>query len=212
VLNRIELPGPAAAGHRFTVEGSELDHDPGALELRLTSPTGTAHYRALLLAAEPTSSPWITPSVVPAVLDDQAIYSSPALFHGPGFQTLRRVEGLSGDGAEAQVVGLRAVDWPGGAWWTDPAAVDGALQAAVLWTRHITGDATLPMGVDEFRVHRPGPAPGAMRCSVRAVSVAADLTRCDIALFDDDGELRAELLGVSLIRRPDLASAPADSA
>jgi hypothetical protein len=85
--------------------------------------------------------------------------------------------------------------------------VDGALQTAVLWARHVTGDATLPMGVDAIRVHRPGPAPAMLRCLVRAAVVATDETRCDIALFDEDGDVRTELLGVSLIRRPDIAPA-----
>jgi len=51
-----------------------------------------------------------------------------------------------------------------------------------------------------------------MRCSVRAVALAADLTRCDVALFDEDGGMRAELLGVSLVRRPDVDCAAADPA
>ena len=102
---------------------------------------------------------------------------------------------------------MRAIGWPGGPWWTDPAAIDGALQAAILWARQATGDATLPMGLDALRVHRTGPAPGTLRCLVRATSIAADQTRCDIALLDEDGEVRTELLGVSLIRRPDMESA-----
>jgi hypothetical protein len=61
--------------------------------------------------------------------------------------------------------------------------------------------------MDALRVHRPGPAPGTLRCLVRATSVAADQSRCDIALLDEDGEIRTELLGVSLIRRPDVESA-----
>jgi hypothetical protein len=64
------------------------------------------------------------------------------------------------------------------------------------------------MGMDALRVHRAGPAPATLRCLVRAASIAADQARCDIALLDEDGEVRTELLGVSLIRRPDRA--PAD--
>ena len=120
----------------------------------------------------------------------ESIYEAAVLFHGRDFQVLRRVEGLSRHGAEARIVGVRAIGWPGGPWWTDPAAIDGALQTAVLWARHATGDATLPMGMDALRVHRPGPAPGTLRCLVRATSVAADQTRCDIALLDSDGEVR----------------------
>jgi NADP-dependent 3-hydroxy acid dehydrogenase YdfG len=216
VLSRIELPGLAAGGHRFTIEGTADTRDPGALDLRLTSSAGpasagTAHYRARLVAPNAPPRLW-TPLDAMGEPFTEPIYEAAVLFHGPGFHVLRQVTELSRHGAEARVVGVRAMGWPGGPWWTDPAAIDGALQAAVLWARHATGDATLPMGMDALRVHRAGPAPGTLRCLVRATSratsIAADQLRCDIALLDEDGEVRSELLGVSLIRRPDMASAP----
>ena len=206
VLNRIELPDLPVREHRFTIDGTGASRDPAALDLRLTSATGAVHYRARLVAPNAPPQRWPT-------LDDrggepfaESIYETPVLFHGPDFQVLRRVEGLSRRGAEASIVGVRAIGWPGGPWWTDPAAIDGALQAAVLWARHATGDATLPMGMDTLRVHRTGPAPGTLRCLVRGTSAVADQTRCDIALLDSDGEVRTELLGVNLIRRPDIES------
>jgi acyl transferase domain-containing protein len=209
VLNRIELPDLAAHGHRFTIEATEATEaarDPGALDLRLTSSAGTAHYRARLVAPNAPPQRWTTPDSMGEPFTE-SIYEGAVLFHGPDFHVLRRVESLTRHGAEARIVGVRAIGWPGGPWWTDPAAIDGALQAAVLWARHATSAATLPMGMDALRVHRTGPAPGTLRCLVRATSVAADQTRCDIALLDEDGEVRTELLGVSLIRRPDLESA-----
>ena len=199
VLHRIELPDLATHASWFTIEGTK------AGDLRLTSPTGTAHYRARVTAGAAPQR-WTTPDVSPT---EASIYDGTVLFHGPEFQVLRQVIGLSRHGAEALVVGVRATGWPGGSWWTDPAAIDGALQAAVLWARHATGDATLPMGVDALHVHRAGPAPGPLRCLVRAASIAGDQTRCDVALIDEDGDVRTELLGVSLIRRPDLPSVPA---
>jgi acyl transferase domain-containing protein len=221
VLKRIELPDLATRGHRFTIEGSDggagsagtaATREPAALDLRLSSSGGaisadTVHYRARLIA--PTAPPRRWTTLAPAGEPfSESIYGAAVLFHGRDFQVLRRVESLSRDGAEARIVGVRAIGWPGGPWWTDPAAIDGALQAAVLWARQATGDATLPMGMDALRVHRTGPAPGTLRCLVRATSVAPDQTRCDIALLDSDGEVRTELLGVSLIRRPDVESAP----
>jgi hypothetical protein len=206
VLNRIDLPDLSTRGHRFTVEGTGAGHDPDALDLRLTSSTVAAHYRARLVAPGAPPQLWTTPDAMDEAFTEKSIYEAPVLFHGPDFQVLRRVDGLSRHGAEARVVGVRAIGWPGGPWWTDPAAIDGALQAAVLWAGYATGDATLPMGMDALRVHRAGPAPGTLRCLVRATSIAADQTRCDIALLDKDGEVRTELLGVSLIRRPDMAS------
>ena len=216
VLSKAELPGLAAGGHRFAVEGRADDRDPDVFELRLTSAAGAAHCRARLVAPSAAPQLWTAPIAVPEASREipagEAVYAESALFHGPGFHALRRVEGMSPEGAEAQVIGVRALGWPDGPCWTDPAAIDGALQAAVLWARHVTGDATLPMGVDALRVHRAGPAPGALRCLVRAAASAADQTRCDLVLLDEDGEARAELFGVSLIRRPDMASAHAAAA
>jgi NAD(P)-dependent dehydrogenase (short-subunit alcohol dehydrogenase family) len=211
VLNRIELPDLAAGGHRFTIEGTEAKHDPAALDLRLTSSAGPAHYRARLVAPNAPPQLWTTLDAMGEPFTE-SIYEAAVLFHGLDFHVLRRVEGLSRDGAEARIVGVRAIGWPGGPWWTDPAAIDGALQTAVLWARQATGDATLPMGMDALRVHRTGPAPGTLRCLVRATSVAADQTRCDIALLDEDGGVRTELLGVSLIRRPDMEAVAATAA
>jgi NAD(P)-dependent dehydrogenase (short-subunit alcohol dehydrogenase family) len=194
VLYRIELPDLSTSGHRFTIEVGPDD------EMRVGN-----HYRARLVAPE-QPRPWTTPLKMDPFAGS-SIYESAALFHGPRFQVLRRVVGLSRDGAVAEVVGLNAAGWPDHPWRTDPAAVDGALQTAVLWARHATGHATLPMSVDAVRVHRPGPAPASLRCLVRAASVATDEARCDIALLDEDGGARTELLGVSLIRRPDIAPA-----
>jgi hypothetical protein len=208
VLSRVEL-ADLATPHRFTVSGTGAGDDPDGLGLRLTSSTGVAHYRARLVAPDASPGRWTSPEAMDLILTGDSVYESPALFHGPDFQVLRRVEGLSRHGAQARVVGVRAMGWPDRPWWTDPAAIDGALQAAVLWARHATGDATLPMGIDTLHVHRAGPAAGTLRCVVRAASTAADQARCDIALLDEDGEVRAELLGVSLIRRPDLAPVPA---
>ncbi|HET6532601.1 MAG TPA: SDR family NAD(P)-dependent oxidoreductase [Actinoplanes sp.] len=194
VLRRVELPDLLTCGHRFTIEVNPDD------DMRVGD-----HYRARLVAPERPRM-WTTPTAMEP-FTGSSVYESSALFHGPCFQVLRRVQGLSQHGAEAQVVGVRAAGWPEAPWWTDPAAVDGSLQAAVLWARHATGDATLPMSIEAVRVHRPGPARAVLRCLVRATAVAIDKARCDIALLDEDGDVRTELLGVSLIRRPDI---PAD--
>jgi acyl transferase domain-containing protein/NADP-dependent 3-hydroxy acid dehydrogenase YdfG len=193
VLSRIDLPD-LAAGHRFTIDRDQV-------ELRLRS-ADRAHYRACPAGSDnPEPRTWAP--VNGSSVD--TVYGGSALFHGPRFQALQRLDAISEGGADARVLGVRAMGWPGGPWWTDPAAVDGALQAAVLWASHATGDATLPMGMDVLRVHRTGPAPGPLRCLVRAGTVAEGQSSCDIVLLDEDGEPRAELLGVSMVRRPDRA-------
>jgi NADP-dependent 3-hydroxy acid dehydrogenase YdfG len=197
VLKRIELPGLATGGHRFTVEGTPTG------DLHLTSSDGVVHYRARPIASDQPPRSWPETSSEP--LTEEGIYDSVVLFHGPAFQVVR---GVHEQGTESRVAGLRAAGWPGDHWRTDPAAIDGALQTAVLWARRSTGRATLPMGVDEVRIHRPGPATTMLRCVLRAtVPATTDESRCDVALIDEDGGVRAELLGVRLVRRPDVATA-----
>ena len=196
VLRRVDL-ADLATGHRLTIECHQ-----GDLSLRSA---GATHYRARLVTPDPHHTRSWTDLTDTTGIDD--VYDSPVLFHGPRFQALRRIDGLSAEGVDAQVVGVKELGWTDGPWWTDPAAVDGALQAAVLWASRTVGDATLPMGVDRLRLHRAGPATTPLRCLVRADTFADGQTRCDIALLDPDGALRVELVGVSLIRRPDLVLA-----
>jgi hypothetical protein len=84
----------------------------------------------------------------------------------------------------------------------DVAAVDGALQLALLWARHAGAGDTLPMAVDEVRLHRAGAVEGEVRSVVRAVRVDDAGAICDAALVDRSGLARVELLGVHLVRRP----------
>jgi NADP-dependent 3-hydroxy acid dehydrogenase YdfG len=132
------------------------------------------------------------------------VYDGHVLFHGPRFQAIRTVEGISAAGAAAVVSGARSLGWPADAdWCTDPAAVDGALQVALLWAHRVLGDASLPMAVAGYRLWQRGLAPGQVRCLLWARAVHDNEAECDIACFDEDGSLRAELLGVELVRRPD---------
>ena len=75
-------------------------------------------------------------------------------------------------------------------------------QLALLWGRQVLGGASLPMGVAEYRAYQAGLYDGPTRCVLRARNVWADSAECDIAFLAGNGEVRAELLGVSLVRRP----------
>lgn len=202
VLRRVDLPD-LATGHRFTIHGHGAGNDEW--DLSLHSASGAVHYRARLVTPGGHHTHHQTASTGSIELGaTNHIYDSPVLFHGPRCQSLLRIDALSATGADARVIGVSELGWAGDAWCCDPAAVDGALQAAVLWVSRTIGEASLPMGVDRVLLHRLGPAPAPARCVVSAATSTDGQTRCDIALFDPDGGVRTELFGVSLIRRPDL--------
>jgi malonyl CoA-acyl carrier protein transacylase len=196
VLRGLTLDRFTTEGHLLTVRGYPT----------LTLSAGdTVHYRAV---AAPDSQgmlerSWTAPEGL-RPLARAEIYDGRVLFHGPRFQALRAVRGVSAAGAVAQAVGLRALGWAGDVpWQTDPAAVDAGLQLAVLWAEQVLGGACLPMAVGQFRWHVPGPLAGGVRIVVRAGQVRDQVAECDVALLCEDSTVRAELLEVSLVLRPD---------
>ncbi|MEV5986123.1 SDR family oxidoreductase [Streptomyces sp. NPDC052051] len=204
VYQKYALPELAGPGHWLTVHGSRgAVGSPSGLEAELRGESGVAHFRVVLDAGaeEPDPAAWGSPEGLKP-LGRGELYDGESLFHGPRFHCIRSLQGVSAHGAEAIVAGVRALEWPGEHWPLDPAAVDGALQLALVWAQEELGAATLPMAVAECRVHRGGPVDGTVRCVLRGRRVHSTGARCDAALIDADGAVRLELLGVELVRRP----------
>ncbi len=72
------------------------------------------------------------------------------LFHGPRFQVIQKIDGLSDDGAKALVSTTSPAQWlvnvePNhNQWIFDPAIVDAAVQMALLWARVFRNELALP--------------------------------------------------------------------
>ncbi|MFF2060434.1 SDR family NAD(P)-dependent oxidoreductase [Streptomyces sp. NPDC058200] len=204
VYQKCTLPELAGTGHRLTVHGSRgAAGSSTGLEAELRGESGVAHFRAVLDtgAEEPDPATWGSPDGLKP-LDRTELYDGESLFHGPRFHSIRSLHGVSEHGAEAIVAGVRVLEWSGERWPLDPAALDGALQLALVWAQEVLDAATLPMAVAECRVYRRGPVDGTVRCVLRGRKVHSTGARCDAALIDADGAVRLELLGVELVRRP----------
>ncbi|PXX71776.1 polyketide synthase-like dehydratase family protein [Nocardia tenerifensis] len=180
-----------------------LAHQPGGVELRISDEDSRPCQAAWVASARSgiRHVDW-SPLTCPEVLPHTDLYDSPALFHGPMFRSLKTVDGISAEGADATATGVREREWPGRYPHTDPAAMDAGLQLAVLWAEHILGAVTLPMRVRFVHVHSSGALPHPLRCLVRGRTTGPDHVVCDIALLSPSGQAYVELLGVSLIRRP----------
>ncbi|WP_051733075.1 type I polyketide synthase [Kitasatospora phosalacinea] len=189
VLRALPLPDLEGRGHVVRVVATE-----DGVELRCGD---GIHVRA---GAADTAAPghWTEPGGVATPLR----YDGRPLFHGPMFRALDGAATVTADGAAATVRGLRELGWPGRHWRTDPAALDGCLQLALLWAREVLGEDVLPMAVGRLTVHRPGPLDGPGRCVLRPGRVAAPVAGCDVAVLDASGRVVAELLGVELVVRP----------
>jgi malonyl CoA-acyl carrier protein transacylase len=190
---RIELRGTVERGERGAKIAVEL-REPGKL---------APFYRANVSmgAADKT----VTKASIPDGLGsfgDAAIYDGQLLFHGPAFQTLTRIDGISDRAAVGSMRAMDELGWPSGAWQLDPAIVDGALQLAVLWAKKAISGATLPMAVGALRLHDTSRA--VTRGIVKARETSKDRALCDVFLVDAEGVVALELLGVETILRPDM--------
>ncbi|MEV6166179.1 SDR family NAD(P)-dependent oxidoreductase [Streptomyces sp. NPDC052052] len=204
VYQKCTLPELAGTGHRLTVHGSRgAAGSPTGLAAELRGESGVAHFRAVLDTGteEPDPATWGSPDGLEP-LDRTVLYDGEILFHGPRFHSVRSLRGVAEHGAEAMVAGVRVLEWSGAHWPLDPAALDGALQLALVWAQEALDAATLPMAVAECRVYRRGPVDDTVRCVLRGRKVHSTGARCDAALIDVDGAVRLELLGIELVRRP----------
>jgi hypothetical protein len=204
VLRGIRLP-PGDGSEPFRVRSHERQaHNGVELSLELVGPSGAVHYRALAALnpatkpasgkrPEPKLGPWTAP----------AIYDGHVLFHGPLFQAVHAVEGISDEGLVGTLGGVRDLGWTPDDWALDPPALDGVLQLAVLWATRMLGSATLPTAVGELALHGALPASGQMRCVVHRTSVQLERATCEARLFGPDGEPLVSLTGVDLHVRPD---------
>ena len=111
------------------------------------------------------------------------------------------IEGFGPKGISGTLSGVNAKGWPGG-WHTDPAALDGGLQLAVLWDREMLDGAFLPTGIGAYVPHQRANADGPLRCIVSGKTVGKDRSITDILFTDADGLPVAELRGVETHRRP----------
>jgi len=204
VLKGARLCGYGNGGDPFTVVCREAGD--GRLELELRGVDGTLHYTA---AAEFAGT--LPHGAAPLPLSGlqrypRAIYGE-ELFHGPQFQVIRSVEGVSKEGAVALLDGARACSWHG-SWATDAAVLDGGLQLALLWSGHVIGGRSLPTAVGAYHAYRGRWDAGELRCTVRGAVRGADRVVCDISFVTRGGDLVAELRRVELHRRPALLAIP----
>jgi len=190
VLRGLKLPRLRAGGHRLRLT---LSPGPGAdLSAVLADDRGAPALRAVLAVGPRRALP-----AAPAPLGPPATYAGP-LFHGPAFQVLGRPERLDPDGARAPVAGVLTRGWPG-AFASDPAALDGALQLALLWVEQATGGHALPMAIARIALHAAGPWPSPARCELHAGPRDRARATCALDLASADGRPLAALHGVELI-------------
>ena len=202
VLKGIRIQEFEGKGTRLEISCEQVSNGSGArLNCELRSPGGPVHYRAMAdmtdrssphaspqeFEAPRTGTPWATEEVY-----------GPVLFHGPDFQVLRGVRSVGPQGGSALVASTRDIGWIGGPFATDPAAVDGGLQMAILMGMRAIGKTSLPTSVESLTIHIDEPTSGPLHCSIRSRSVSDLKTVSDAIVRTEDGRLLCELRGIEM--------------
>ncbi len=193
--------GPAV----LRISAEQVSNGDGArVRVTITDLADRPHYRCEVALDDHAAGAPLRALAAPGAPFGGAIYDGHALFHGPAFQVLDSVDGVDADAASAGLRGARFVEgWPGGGWETDPAAMDGALQLAILWARERMGGAMLPSHVGHVRRYQAGLARTRLRGVVTSRDVQPTRVLTDVALVDAEGRLFVELHGVETHLRPD---------
>ncbi len=202
VLKGIRIEDFEGKGTRLEISCEQVSNGVGArLSCELRSPGGPVHYRAM---AEMTdrSSPHASPQEFEAPKtgtpwSTEEVYG-PVLFHGPDFQVLKGVRSVGPQGGSALVASTRDIGWIGGPFATDPAAIDGGLQMAILMGMRAIGKTSLPTGVESLTIHIDEPTSGPLHCSIRSRSVSELKTVSDAIVRTEDGRLLCELRGIEM--------------
>ncbi len=202
VLRGVTLSEFDNHGESMLVHCTPVDGEPNRLTCTLSDSSGsTAYYSATVeMGSGATTEPAAAPDISPPggqPMDRDACYAGDALFHGPAFQVLESVD-CGESVATASLRGLLAAGWRGEGWATDPAALDGCLQAALVWSFARLGRTVLPLRVGELVRYRPGALGDGLQCVLSNGDAKNSRAVCDLDLVDAENRLVASFKRLEL--------------
>ena len=195
VLRGVRLDGFFGAGNLLVVRPRQ----EGAFEL--LGPGGVLHYQATLLPESEASHP---PLSFP---DSEPLRDTPwghpeiygkLLFHGPAFQVIREVDGVSDTGIRGTVTGAAERQWRDGFRHADSGMLDGGLQLARLWGYHSLGKPTLPARIGQIRAGSQDPGSTPVTCLVAGRTAGGTKIVCDVEFRSAAGQVVASMSEVEM--------------
>ncbi|MBW2464018.1 MAG: SDR family NAD(P)-dependent oxidoreductase, partial [Deltaproteobacteria bacterium] len=164
------------------------------------------HARATIVlgaGAPALASRAIAPAVRPYSVSLDDVYRT-HLFHGPAFQGLDSIEGVSEQGIiAASRLAPAPREWitapPRSHWLADPLAIDCAFQMMILWSLDRDGTPSLPTEAKSYRQFRSAFPSEGTRIEVRVTEHDAHRATADIDWVSPDGELIARMIGYECV-------------
>ncbi len=200
VLRGVALKHFHQGGDTLRLECSPPSDD--TVKVSLCDPTDPRrlYYSAeISLADELPSAPSNTEPALPAGKGLDTIYGE-TLFHGPLFQVIREVDTVSERGIAGALDTTETIGWTG-SWRTDPAALDGGLQLALLWAQHCLGGRSLPTSLGSYQRFEVEPQ-GPLQCTLIGQVDGTSRALSTITFRDPEGRVVAEMRDVETHQRP----------
>ena len=197
------LAGPAEKRDGVFVVPAELRGEGGALHISAK----------VLLAGKRSAAPAAALKVSgPAYSRTMDKAYREVLFHGPDMQFILAVPHCGPDGIVVESkTALPPASWARSPirdrWLTDPAALDAAFQAMILWTESQMGAPSLPSFVAKYRQYAERFPGSGVRVVVKAIKRADGLAGADIEFVDERGALVAKFEGFECAADKSLAGA-----
>jgi len=191
----------AGASERVLLEVTTRPRTDGAVEIQIADAvSGQAHYRAVAQFGGASLTPLALNGVEHKDWRKFPFGAADAydgrLFHGKELRVIRKLDGWSREAA-AMTLENSALRHPEGTEWKiGPALLDGALQAAALWTLEAHGKSSLPLRIAELTSLRPARAGESVHCQLRGREQSGVGTVSDIDCVDASGEAIFALRGV----------------
>ena len=123
------------------------------------------------------------------------------LFHGPRFQCIKNIEGISKQGILATLVpslpGKCLASETAGHWLIDPIVLDGGLQLVLIWTRTYLDMTALPSSFKAVRIFKPFHLCPLIRCYVEVLEETGNQNvYSNLFFMDQEGHLLGMIEGL----------------
>jgi NAD(P)-dependent dehydrogenase (short-subunit alcohol dehydrogenase family) len=204
VLRGITLKNFTTGNDHFNISCQQITNgtQPHRLALTLTAPGGGAFYSAEVeMSLQGQADNKVMRSEkneLPSWKWNVSEIYKDKLFHGPEFQVIRSLEGVSEEKATCFLNGINEMSWPDAFWKNDVAALDGGLQFAILWGKHNLNKTSLPTKIGAYHRYQTGPISGPIYCELNGKLLKNDRTLSDISFFNSEGMLAAKFCDVEM--------------
>lgn len=209
VLKGMQATNFTTTGDWFKVVCKDTS-TPDSLAVQIEDRTGTIYYQATLELGKRDKGPGPKLPVADLAMDawnwDAGTVYHEHLFHGPDFQVIRELQGISEAGCVGILQASASLPGPVKSLESDVAVLDGGLQLALLWERNRSGHASLPTGFESLSIFKTPPYAGPVKCLLQCRSATSLGVEWSLVFTDIAGDVIAEMERVSMHVLPDAPS------